>query len=58
MERHIAALGLRATILRPTFFISNFEHIGPQWQDGELVLTLAMWVRHHWTTPTEPAVSG
>ncbi|MGW1507361.1 NmrA/HSCARG family protein [Streptomyces mirabilis] len=42
VEQHIAALGLPATILRPTFFITNFEHIGPQWQDGELVLTLAL----------------
>ncbi|MET9361213.1 NmrA/HSCARG family protein [Streptomyces sp. NPDC006632] len=42
VERYTAALGLPATILRPTFFISNFELLGPQWQDGELVLTLAV----------------
>lgn len=42
VERHIEALALPATILRPTFFITNFEHLGPQWQDGELVFTLAL----------------
>lgn len=42
VEAHIGALGLPATILRPTFFITNFEHLGPQWVDGELVLTLAL----------------
>ncbi|MEV0415336.1 NmrA/HSCARG family protein [Streptomyces sp. NPDC050448] len=42
VERHIEALGLPTTILRPTFFITNFEHLGPQRQDGELVLTLAL----------------
>ncbi|MEU8700844.1 NmrA/HSCARG family protein [Streptomyces sp. NPDC048680] len=42
IERHIAALGLPATVLRPTFFITNFEGLGPQWADGALVLTLAL----------------
>ncbi|WP_370656685.1 NmrA family NAD(P)-binding protein [Streptomyces sp. NBS 14/10] len=42
VEQHIEALGLPATILRPTFFITNFEHLGPQWVDGELVFTLAL----------------
>ncbi|MFF3641100.1 NmrA/HSCARG family protein [Streptomyces sp. NPDC002564] len=42
VERHIAALGLPATVLRPTFFITNFEHLGPQWVDGELTLTMAL----------------
>ncbi|MFF4508834.1 NmrA/HSCARG family protein [Streptomyces sp. NPDC001401] len=42
VERHVAALGLPATILRPTFFITNFEHLGPKWEDGELVFTLAL----------------
>ncbi|WP_329361164.1 NmrA/HSCARG family protein [Streptomyces sp. NBC_01483] len=42
VERHITALGLPATILRPTFFITNFEHLGPQWVDGELTLTMAL----------------
>jgi len=42
VERHIEALGLPATVLRPTFFITNFEHLGPQWQNGELVVTLAL----------------
>ncbi|MFJ1926992.1 MULTISPECIES: NmrA/HSCARG family protein [unclassified Streptomyces] len=42
VERHIEALGLPATILRPTFFITNFEGLGPQWSEGSLVLTLAV----------------
>ncbi|MEU9200625.1 NmrA/HSCARG family protein [Streptomyces sp. NPDC048332] len=42
VEQHITMLGLPATILRPTFFITNFEHLGPQWQDGELVFALAL----------------
>ncbi|MFF9207497.1 MULTISPECIES: NmrA/HSCARG family protein [unclassified Streptomyces] len=42
IERHIEALGMPATILRPTFFITNFEHLGPQWGNGELMLTLAL----------------
>lgn len=42
VERHIEALGLPATILRPTFFITNFEHLGPRWVDGELVFTMAL----------------
>lgn len=42
IERHIHALGLKATILRPTFFITNFAGLGPQWTDGELTLTLAL----------------
>uniref|UniRef100_A0AAU3H2Y2 NmrA/HSCARG family protein n=1 Tax=Streptomyces sp. NBC_01401 TaxID=2903854 RepID=A0AAU3H2Y2_9ACTN len=42
VERHIAAIGLPATILRPAFFITNFEHLGPQWVDGELTLTMAL----------------
>ncbi|MEU5192053.1 NmrA/HSCARG family protein [Streptomyces klenkii] len=42
IERHIAALGLPATVLRPTMFLSNFAGIGPARVDGELVLTLAL----------------
>lgn len=42
VERHIEALGLPATILRPTFFVTNFEGLGPQWVEGSLVLTLAV----------------
>ncbi|MFG3137280.1 NmrA family NAD(P)-binding protein [Streptomyces sp. NPDC048211] len=42
VEQHIEALGLPATILRPTFFITNFERLGPQWVDGELVFTMAL----------------
>ncbi|MEU1145939.1 NmrA/HSCARG family protein [Streptomyces sp. NPDC005863] len=42
VERHIEALGLPATVLRPSFFITNFEGLGPQWSEGELVLALAL----------------
>ncbi|MCM2423748.1 NmrA/HSCARG family protein [Streptomyces sp. RKAG293] len=42
VERYIEELGLPATVLRPTFFITNFEGLGPQWVDGELVLTLPL----------------
>ncbi len=42
IERHIAALGLPATVLRPTFFITNLEHLGPQWEGDDLLFTLAL----------------
>jgi uncharacterized protein YbjT (DUF2867 family) len=42
IEKAVAHLGLPATVLRPTFFISNFQGLGPQWVDGELTLTLAL----------------
>lgn len=42
VERYIEELGLPATVLRPTFFITNFEGLGPRWVDGELVLTLPL----------------
>ncbi|TXR96053.1 NmrA/HSCARG family protein [Streptomyces sp. col6] len=42
IERHIEALGLPATVLRPTFFLSNFEGLGPRWDGDELTLTLAL----------------
>ncbi|MFR9723588.1 NmrA/HSCARG family protein [Streptomyces sp. MS19] len=42
VERHIEALGLPATILRPVFFMENFAWAGPRRRDGELVLTLAL----------------
>jgi uncharacterized protein YbjT (DUF2867 family) len=38
VERHIAALGLPATILRPPFFLDNFADMGPV--DGVLTLPL------------------
>ncbi|MFD7917775.1 NmrA/HSCARG family protein [Streptomyces sp. NPDC059740] len=45
VEQHIEELGLPATVLRPTFFMSNFRGMGPvPVHEGaeELVLTLAM----------------
>jgi len=42
IERHIAGLGLPATVLRPAVFIDNFDSIGPVPVDGELVLSLAL----------------
>jgi len=42
VERQIADLRLPATVLRPTFFITNFAAIGPKWVDGELVLSLPL----------------
>lgn len=43
VERHIAELGLPATILRPVFFLDNFAGMGPQPADGGgQVLTLAL----------------
>uniref|UniRef100_A0AAU2VEY1 NmrA/HSCARG family protein n=1 Tax=Streptomyces sp. NBC_00003 TaxID=2903608 RepID=A0AAU2VEY1_9ACTN len=42
IEEHITALGLPATVLRPTMFIENFTGMGPVWQNGELTLTLAL----------------
>lgn len=42
VERHIAELGLPATILRPVFFMDNFAQLGPQPADDGQVLTLAL----------------
>ncbi|MEU6056483.1 NmrA/HSCARG family protein [Streptomyces xanthochromogenes] len=42
IERHIAGLGLPATVLRPTMFLSNFSGMGPALVDDELVLTVAL----------------
>jgi uncharacterized protein YbjT (DUF2867 family) len=42
IEQHIRAAGLRATILRPAFFMENFAQAGPKQSDGELVLRLAL----------------
>ncbi|MFE7574058.1 NmrA/HSCARG family protein [Streptomyces sp. NPDC057521] len=42
IEQHIEALGLPATVLRPTFFLSNFEGLGPRGDGEELTLTLAL----------------
>ncbi|BCJ26133.1 NmrA/HSCARG family protein [Actinocatenispora sera] len=42
VERHIAELGLPATMLRPVFFLDNFAGMGPQPTDSGQVLTLAL----------------
>ncbi|MBC3839206.1 NmrA/HSCARG family protein [Streptacidiphilus sp. 4-A2] len=42
IERHIEALGLPATVLRPTMFIDNFASFGPALVEGELVLSLGL----------------
>jgi uncharacterized protein YbjT (DUF2867 family) len=42
VERHIAQLGLPATILRPVFFLDNFAGMGPQPTDDGQVLTFAL----------------
>ena len=43
VEQHIQALGLPATILRPVFFMENFNSFfAPKEQDGTLVLAIAM----------------
>ncbi len=43
VERHIRALGLPATVLRPTMFYECFDDLRPRLVDGELVLGL--WLR-------------
>ncbi|WP_052849238.1 NmrA/HSCARG family protein [Streptomyces avicenniae] len=43
VERRIEALGLPATILRPVFFMENFQGpLGPARRDGALVLALPL----------------
>jgi len=42
IERHVAALGVPATVLRPAMFIDNFAAYGPELVDGTLVLALAL----------------
>ncbi|MFD7631792.1 NmrA/HSCARG family protein [Streptomyces sp. NPDC059851] len=42
IEQYVAELGLPATVLRPAFFLTNFEGMGPRWSDGELVLSLPL----------------
>lgn len=43
IEQHIDALGIPATVLRPTMFYNGFHNIGPRLVDGELLLGL--WLR-------------
>jgi uncharacterized protein YbjT (DUF2867 family) len=42
VEQHIRAAGLRATILRPVFFMENFAQTGPKEVGSELVLRIAL----------------
>jgi len=43
VEEHIRASGMRATILRPTFFMENWAGpAGPQEVNGELVLRMVL----------------
>ena len=43
VEEHLRAIGLRATILRPVFFMENFVGpAGPRETAGELVVRLAL----------------
>ncbi|MCG8920585.1 NmrA/HSCARG family protein [Actinokineospora sp. PR83] len=42
VERHLAALAVPATVLRPTFFMDNFAAHGPALEDGGLVVRLAL----------------
>jgi len=42
VEQHIRSIGLRATILRPVFFMENFAQAGPKDVGGELVLRMAL----------------
>jgi uncharacterized protein YbjT (DUF2867 family) len=41
-EKHIAELGLPATVLRPALFMSNFAFMGPVLAGNGLVLSLAL----------------
>jgi uncharacterized protein YbjT (DUF2867 family) len=40
VEQHLAALGVRTTIIRPVFFADNFRWFAPTVEDGTLVLRL------------------
>ena len=40
VEQHLAALGVRTTIIRPVFFTDNFRWFAPAVEDGALVLRL------------------
>jgi len=40
VEKHLAALGLQTTIVRPVFFIENFTWMSPVIEDGTLVMRL------------------
>lgn len=42
IERYLRALGVPATVLRPTFFMDNFAQNGPQLTDGKLLVRLAL----------------
>lgn len=40
VERHLASLGVRTTIIRPVFFTENFALMAPTVEDGTLVVRL------------------
>lgn len=40
VERHLAGLGVRTTVVRPVFFMENFRWMAPVLEDGTLVLRL------------------
>jgi uncharacterized protein YbjT (DUF2867 family) len=40
VERHLASLGVRTTIIRPVFFTENFASMAPTVEDGTLVMRL------------------
>lgn len=40
VEKHITSLGLNATIIRPVFFIENFQWLTPVTEDGTLVMRM------------------
>ncbi|MFB2580854.1 NmrA/HSCARG family protein [Herbiconiux sp. P15] len=41
-EKHLAALGLAVTIVRPVFFTDNFRSLAPTVEDGTLVVRLPL----------------
>jgi uncharacterized protein YbjT (DUF2867 family) len=42
IERHLRTLPVPSTVLRPTFFMDNFAHHGPEVVDDTLVVRLAL----------------
>jgi uncharacterized protein YbjT (DUF2867 family) len=42
VEKHLTALGLHATIIRPVFFIENFAGMAPVIENGTLVMRLPL----------------
>ncbi|MCI2957029.1 NmrA/HSCARG family protein [Agromyces atrinae] len=42
VEKHLAGLGLRTTVIRPVFFLENFAWMAPAVEDGTVVLRLPL----------------